>query len=179
MRVSASELCQIGTLEKESRKLKDTSKLINELVDEVVLNYSGPFDAYIQEILETKLKNSYHLTNAEIEEMTLRIPVYLYLIATGLENLGVDGDMAKLQRQEIHNQAYLDIEGTIQDKTKYAELKSNKEQVLEIVYQRAYKKLKFKLDAAYAVHASIRKILTKRITELELSKSDKSYVGGY
>ena len=177
MKVTLDALTTKGLLQSHKEAVQDTSSLINELVDEVVKQYSGAFDQYIHEILETKLKHSYDLTNHEIEEITLRIPLYLYLIATGLENLGVDGDVAKFKKQEVHNTAYMAIEGTIQDKTKYAELKSSKEQVIEIVYQRAYKKLKLKLDAAYAVHASVRKILTKRITELELSKSDKTYTG--
>lgn len=167
MRVNVNDL-KLSCIKKED----DYSKLVNDLVDDVVRQYSGALDTYIESLLET-LKTPYTLSNDQVEDITLRVPLYLYIIASGLETLGVDGDVAKFKKQEVHNEAYMAIEGTIQDKTKYAELRSTKEQVIEMVFSRAYKKLKLKLDATYAIHSSAKKILSKRMIELEIHKFDK------
>ena len=44
------------------------------------------------------------------------------------------------------------------------------------IYSRAYRKVKLRMDAGYEMLASLKKVMNKRISEIELSNS--RYIGG-
>ena len=46
------------------------------------------------------------------------------------------------------------------------------ENVVSIVYNRTYKLIKLKTESAYELLSSVKKIITQRITEMELSRID-------
>ena len=161
-------------LKERKETINKNSDLINQLVDEVVRNYAGELDEYIERVTRLIKNNPNKISDDDVEKMTLKIPLFLYSAASGLESLGVDGDIAKAAKQEVLNEAYMKVEGTIQDKTKFAELQSQKEMLIEIVYSRAYKKLKLKIETANSIYSGVKKVMSKRIAELELSKLDRN-----
>lgn len=164
---------QYNKLKDRKDAIKKNSDLINLLVDEVVKQYAGELDEYIERVTRIIKSNPTKISDDDIEKMTLKIPLFLYIAASGLESLGVDGDIAKATKQEVLNTAYAQVEGTIQDKTKFAELQSQQEMLIEIVYSRAYKKLKLKIEIANSIYSGVKKILSKRIAELDMSKMDR------
>jgi hypothetical protein len=61
------------------------------------------------------------------------------------------------------------IEGTIADKDSIAELQAQQEQITSVCYNRAYRIMKSKIEAAQELLASCKKVLTRRCQELELT----------
>jgi hypothetical protein len=116
------------------------------------------------------------MSDDELEASVMKIPVFLYFAVGGLESLGIEGDTAKAHKIEVFNKAYADVEGTIQDKTKHAELNSFPEYLIEVAYARAYKKLKSQIDAAEHVFSGAKKVLSKRMMEIELTSRDSGGV---
>ena len=60
---------------------------------------------------------------------------------------------------------------TVADKTAQAELIAQAETMTLAIYSRAYKKVKLRMDAGYEMLNSLKKVMNKRIAEMELSNS--------
>ena len=66
--------------------------------------------------------------------------------------------------------------GTVADKTAAAELATQNEYITHIAYSRAYKKIKNRMDMAMETLQSIKKVISRRITEMEVSSTDPSKI---
>ena len=104
-------------LEKVMGRVVDDSKIINEIVNKIEERYAKDLSDFMLKV-EQLLKRERELTNGELEEIVLKIPVFLYFAVQGLETLGVESDMAKAVKEEIAAEVFLKAEGTIPDKTK-------------------------------------------------------------
>ncbi|HUM45264.1 MAG TPA: hypothetical protein PKI14_20145, partial [Fervidobacterium sp.] len=58
------------------------------------------------------------------------------------------------------------------------ELAVQNEQITQIAYQRAYRKVKLRMEAAYELLQSVKKVITRRTQEYEMSKIDPARIGG-
>ena len=162
-------------IEKEMKTIKyqieENSVKIQKIVDQLVTEYNKQLDDFMNEIL-VMLGKKDELTNTEVEMMTLKIPVYMYFGVNGMENLGIQFDNAKAIKANRFNDEYINSSGTINDKTAYAENETIPEALMIICYERAYKKLKSKMGVAEQLCNSTRKVLQKRIAELDILKID-------
>ena len=62
------------------------------------------------------------------------------------------------------------ITGTVADKDSLAELASQEEFIVSAAYNRAYKIMKSKVENAQELLASVKKVLSRRIQEAELTR---------
>jgi hypothetical protein len=127
------------------------------------------------------IQNSSNIEIDVIEQYILLLSNTLYFIGEKLEVVGIKSDVSKAARQEIYNRAYLenDIEkfdenGKRSKPTKdaniaVAEEKSKYESVVNNIYERTYKVIKFKIDAGYEMLSSLKKIINRRMQEIDLS----------
>ncbi len=163
-------------VESKMRRLKiqveDESVAINNLVDNLVNKYGKELERTIDKI-RTALKSADRMSTDELERFVMEVPVHMFYALEGLEKLGVEGDNAKMLRKDVFNKSYIDTKGTIEDKTKKAELDSVPESYVEIAYQRAYRKLKEKISKAELVFSGCKKVLDKRTQEMFLNKNDR------
>lgn len=60
--------------------------------------------------------------------------------------------------------------GTVVDKDSLAELASQQEYLTSICYKRAYSIIKAKVSSAQEILSSVKKIITRRISEQELTR---------
>lgn len=164
-----------GRIRSVKAKVEENSAVLDRLVDALVVKYNSELHEFITRCRRL-LKTEDEVSNQDIEAMVLKIPIYMYFAISGLESLGIEGDNAKAIKMEAFNQAYLDAQGTIQDKTKEAELQTFSEHLVDIAFNRAYKKLKSQLEVAEAVFSGAKKVLSKRMLEYEINKGD---VGSY
>ena len=96
----------------------------------------------------------------------------LYFTGSAQEDLGIKEDICKAIRQEVYSKAREQATGkTVADKTAQAELIAQAETMTLAIYSRAYKKVKLRMDAGYEMLNSLKKVMNKRITEMELSNS--------
>jgi hypothetical protein len=154
-------------------KIKADSDVVTRLVDQLVNEYSREIDRLVSEVKDMLVKKD-TLDDEEIEKCVLRFPVYMYSAVNGVENVGIQAELAKANKMEVLNQAFEAIEGTIPDKTKYAELESFNEHLMTVVFEKAYRKLKAKIEHADKVYSATKKVMEKRIAEMGVLRRDRN-----
>lgn len=159
-----------GKMENVSNGIDYNSKIIDLLVDQEVSNCCKELDDYIRFIRNILISDT-SPTNEELNDFALRIPTLMYFAISEQEKLGIKDDISESTRKEAFNTAYASALGTIGDKTAYAEISSLEEQAFVIVNSRAYKTVKIKLEKAQELLDSIKKVITSRIKEMELTRS--------
>lgn len=114
-------------------------------------------------------------SDALLERYILELSNLLYFVGQRLENMGIKEDLSKIAAKEVYNNSYMDNlnrEGkkpTVAELTSTAENDSKYETVITTIYSRAYRQIKYKSDAAYEMLSSLRKIVSKRMQEYQLS----------
>lgn len=151
-------------------KVEDNGTLIDEIVDKLIYPYTSELDEYMEFVKELVSNTNHPPTNQELDDFTLNIPVLLYFTSQGQETLGVKEDLAKAFKVELFNKFYGQAEGTVPDKKAYAELETRSQEITQIAYNRAYKKIRLKMELANETLQSVKKVMTRRITEYELSR---------
>lgn len=152
--------------------VEENSQVLERVVDSIVQKYNKELDEEVEKI-KLLLDDKTTLDDSEIEHLVMRIPVFMYYASNGIETLGVESDMAKAVKLDIYNQRYMESSGTIKDKEANASYLTLNESMIEIAFQRAYKKLKTKLEMAEHVFSGAKKVLTKRMQDTEMVIKDK------
>lgn len=152
-------------------KVDNTSNMIKEISDNLVTEYCKPLDVEM-EVIRLELKENNSLTDDTLEKHILELANILYFTGSAQEDLGIKEDICKAIRQEVYSKAREQATGkTVADKTAQAELIAQAETMTLAIYSRAYKKVKLRMDAGYEMLNSLKKVMNKRITEMELSNS--------
>lgn len=145
---------------------------IIDTVDRIAITYTKELDKCIEEVQDL-IKNKDDLTIEQINFYITMIPVLLYDLHDKMQNLGVKGDAAKMQRKNQYNKAYQEQEnGTVAQKTSVAQEACKDEQMIEDIFSRVYKKCENKIDIATMLHGSLKKILQWRVSELEVTRTN-------
>lgn len=143
-----------------------------EAVDDVVEKFGSDLDDVIAE-LEDALSNKDDLTIDQLNYYIAYIPIILYRISDTIGDLGVWNDVAKQDRRNKYNEAMLSsTQNTVSQRTSDAQARVASEQMLEDIYNRAYKKLQHRMEYAELLHGSLKKILNYRISELEVTRTN-------
>ena len=163
-------------LEYEARQVKHSvesnSKIVKDIADQLVKKYCRDLDNAIDEIKEL-LKDKDNIEVSKLNYYISYLPILMYYSGNGLEDLGINSDLAKTTRQDAFNEAYLKAgEGTIPEKTSIAQRAVISESVVEKAFDRAYKKVKSRLEYASTLHGSLKKVLQWKISELEVTRTN-------
>ena len=154
-------------LEESNKK----SKMVNDASDKIVLMYSEGLDKTIKEIDELfSCGEIDNIPSQRLENYCIKIPSFLYYMASGMEEIGTKLDILSQEKKDVYNRCYLDEEGTATERKSKAELETSDYALTCMVYKRAYSCLKEKTDAAEKLYDALKKILTKRISENDLSR---------
>ena len=118
-----------------------------------------------------------------LESTYMKLSSILYFMGDQLEQLGIHNDMSKAAKQEIYNKAYLANQikdsdkknkTTVAENIAVAEQQSQYETIVNSIYDRAYKMLKYKIDAGFELLNTLRKIITRRMQEVDLSANQRN-----
>ena len=162
---------QPKTAESIMQKVDNISDTIKEISDKLVEKYCGELDEEMKKI-GNMLICSQNITDNELDFEILNLANILYFVGAGQEDLGIKEDTCKAIRQEVYSKAREHATGkTVADKTAQAELVAQAETMTLAIYSRAYKKVKLRMDAGYEMLNSLKKVMNKRIAEMELSNS--------
>ena len=174
----------------DGEKLKDLFESTKENVQyfedtckEVVRQYSEPLDNLMSDLyVECIQKEDPPLLL--LEKYYLELSNLVYFMIDKLEQLGVYADMAKSAAKEVYSKTYLSNQvkegATGKNKTTVAELQaqsdiaSQYESVVSSIYDHAYKVVKGKVSSAQDMMNTLRKILSVKSTEMELSKVQRT-----
>ena len=159
------------TAESIMKNVDNISDTIKEISDKLVEKYCTTLDVEMS-VIRLELKENNSLTDDTLEKHILELANILYFTGSAQEDLGIKEDTCKAIRQEVYSKARGQATGkTVADKTAQAELIAQAETMTLAIYSRAYKKVKLRMDAGYEMLNSLKKVMNKRIAEMELSNS--------
>lgn len=154
-----------GVRKVESRVDVD-SQLIQSVVDRLVDAYCGPLDRFMAGVKPVLEDTQRPITDDELEAAMLKITSLRYFTGDAMENLGIKMDIAESVRKEVYNAARDAAVGTVADKNSIAEVKSVDETLVKAAYERAYRKIKLKLELSSDVYSALKRVMDKRMKEL-------------
>ena len=154
-------------------KVDNTALVVKEISDKLVKEYCEDLDIVISDIKSCILTG---IDDKLLENFIIELANTLYFTGSAQEDLGIKEDTCKSIRAEIYNKTYEDSKGTVAQKNALSELATQQETIVLNIYSRAYKKVKLRMDAGYEMLNSLKKVMKKRISEMELSNS--RYIGG-
>lgn len=152
-------------------KVEQNSATINKLVEEVITPYCKDLDKYISFIRECLKDGQNPPTDEELDDFVLNLSTYIYWASGACEQLGIRDDISKAVYKEVYHTKRSELNsGTVADKDSIAELESVQEQITNVVYNRAYKTMKSKVENAQELLSSCKKVLSHRLSEMELTR---------
>lgn len=161
--------CDWKEIGKKKEEVSATTIQVNEMVDEIVKHYCEGTDELMAKIKDILFaENDNELSNAELDSIVLKIPVLVYFASAGQEYVGLQEDVAKFARQLEFSKHFNQAAGTVADKTNYAETKANEEEVVRVVYSRAYKIIRGKMEMALELLQSAKKVISRRMGETQI-----------
>ena len=150
--------------------VEDNAKVIDGIVDDIIKPYCKDLDAYVKFVASCLKNGEQPPTTVELEDFCMNLSALIYFAGGMCENLGIRDDISKAVWKETYNNARGNLDrGTVADKDSQAELASQQEQLTSICFNRAYKTMKSKVDAAQELLGSAKKVLSHRMQEEQLT----------
>ena len=166
---------------KVDRLLNETTVNVtyfNNACADIIKKYSEPLDNLMSDLYIECIKDGNATVNT-LNKYYLELSNMVYFMVDKLEQLGVYSDMARSASKEVYSKSYLSNQvketGTGKNKTTVAELQaqaelsSQYESVVASIYDHAYKVVKGKFQSAQDMMNTLRKILTVKGNEMQLS----------
>lgn len=151
--------------------IENNSKVINDIVDDIIKSYCKDLDNYVSFIKDCLNNGENPPTDAELDDFCMNLSTYIYFAGGMVEQLGIRDDIAKaVYKETYHTTRASQDKGTVADKDSLAELASQQELLTSICYTRAWKTMKAKVENAQELLQSCKKVLTRRMTEMELTR---------
>ena len=156
-------------VERSMNGVDTVSTELDSLVDSVVSKSCKELDDYIIYVKELLDDESRPITNVELDDIVMTIPTLVYFASNVQEIVGIREDIAKMNENNALSEALSEASGTVQEKQAYAKSRIQTETLTTIVYQRATKQIKSKTETALEILQSCKKVLSRRMSEMELS----------
>lgn len=153
-------------------RVEDNSAKVEKIVDELIQPYCDKLDILIGKFRDCLMDKENPVTEWELDDVCLKLPSYLYFMGEAQEKFGIKEDISKSVKMELYNQIHQRTRGTIADKQAASEAGTIEEDIVYRAYQRAYKRIKQKLEAAYELLSSIKKVISRRMGEQDLANVD-------
>ena len=158
-------------IEQVKDKVEAHSEVINKIVQEIISPYCKDLDKYVEFIRDCLKDGERPPTSEELDDFCLNLSTQIYFAGGMCEQLGIRDDISKAVYKEVYNTVRSEqSHGTVADKDALAELSAQQEQITNICYNRAYKILKAKVENAQELLGSCKKVLTRRMSEFELTR---------
>lgn len=162
---------KVDEVETIKNKVENHSETINKIVNDIIQPYCKDLDKYVSFIKDCLADGQNPPTDEELEDFVMNLSTYIYFAGGMVEQLGIRDDISKAVYKETYHTSRNSISsGTVADKDSLAELSSQQELLTNICYNRAWKIMKSKVENAQELLSSCKKILTRRISELELTR---------
>lgn len=158
-------------IENICNKVDLNSAQIEEIVNDIIEPYCKDLDKYVDFIKGILADGEHPATAQELDDFCMNLSVYIYYASGMQEQLGIKDDIAKAVYKEMYHSARDSIDkGTVADKDSLAELASQQEYLTSVCYKRAYSIVKAKVSAAQEILSSVKKIISRRMSEQELTR---------
>jgi len=158
-------------------ELNPDGKYVKEIVEQMVRKYSKELDEFVDMVRQmlqlVKEATMMEYDDESLSMQTIKLPTLLYFAGNGLEDIGSDSEVATYKRKELYNEIITNLDTskyTIPDKKAEAEAATETEAMIEKIYDRAYKKLKLKIEHGVKLLESLKKIIDLRIAKINKGK---------
>ena len=160
------ELNKDGHLERVENK----SQPMLDAVNSIVKNHTGDLEQVIHKIRDMLKDETDQLTDLEIDDIMLQLPILLFDNTDDQELVGLQSDLANQIYREAYNEAYKLARGTVADKSSVAELNAMVNKLDSFIYDRAYKIIKQKIDMARETLNAVKKVQASRQQRYDFGK---------
>lgn len=152
-------------------KVENHSDTIGGVVDAIIKPYSEDLDRYVLFIKDCLKDGEHPPTDEELDDFCLNLSTLIYFAGGMCEYLGIKDDISKALYKEMYHESRVKLEkGTVADKDSLAELASQKESLINVCYNRAFKLMKSKVENAQELLSSCKKVLSRRMQEYNLTQ---------
>lgn len=151
-----------------NQQISENSKIIEDIVYNIVTSYTKDLDS-VMGVCLTIFKSQEKASLQELEDLLGQLPSILYFVNEGQEIVGIKQDIAEMTKKSNYNIERMKAEGTVADKNSTAESAVMNEAINEIIYQRAYKMIRSKIEMAQEMINSLKRIFDARIVDANLS----------
>lgn len=151
-----------------NQQISENSKIIEDIVYNIVTSYTKDLDL-VMGVCSTIFKSQEKASLQELEDLLGQLPSILYFVNEGQEIVGIKQDIAEMTKKSNYNIERMKAEGTVADKNSTAESAVMNEAINEIIYQRAYKMIRSKIEMAQEMINSLKRIFDARIVDANLS----------
>lgn len=152
----------------KQQKLEKEAEIIEQIVQDIVSQYTNELDTYIDKVKNVLDKDTTGLSDHDLNQIMIKLCSYMYFIGTKQELLGIKQDIAEALKEERYNFYFINSSGTVANKTSEANNSIKEEEMIRVIYDRAYKIMKNKYSTIDKWIDAIKKILTMRIKYAEL-----------
>ena len=157
-------------------KVENTSKNIQEMVDEILGDSLKELDDYIALVRKIFIESP-EIIDGDLDKILLSIPTYTYYVLEIAQGLEMRKGVSKEHASFAKNEAMLNATGTVADKTAKAENQTAEDRLVQIAYNAASALVKSKLDGAMAILDSAKKVQARKLAEMRLTGQAGSAVG--
>lgn len=152
-------------------RVENNSELMDDVVNSIIKPYVKDLDNYVLFIKDCLADGENPPTDAELDDFSLNLATYIYFAGGMCEQLGIRDDISKAVYKEMYHSKRSSLDkGTIADKDSLAELESQQEYLVSVCYTRAYKTVKSKVENAQELLSAVKKVISRRIQETELTR---------
>ena len=160
---------------------ENNAKYFTEISDTIVTEYTQSLDNLMKNIYDHIVLNE--PADDMLEHYSFELNNCLYFIGDNMEKMGIRDDLSKITAKEVYNDAYINYiakskqcnsKCTVAELTALAEGDSKYETIMNSIYSRAYKQIKYKVDAGYEMLSTIKKIISKRMQDQQLTMMQRN-----
>lgn len=141
---------------------------LESAIGRIVENHIGHLNDVVSKLKSMLEDETDLLTDLEIEDILLHLPILLYDVTDDQEVVGMQSDLADLIYKEAYNEALKIARGTVQEKTSATELATMTQKFDTVIYDRAYKTIKQKIAMAIEILNAVKRIQSTRLQGVEL-----------
>lgn len=146
----------------------------DEIINGTVSTYTAKLDEIMTEVYDDLVEQT-DIPVEIIERHFIKLTNVVYFIGSTMESLGIRDDISEAMYKEVYNKEYLNQQNIERDKKltqatlqALAENKGLYENTLNMIYQRAYKIMKFKIESANEMIRTLSKVMSRRMQENQL-----------
>lgn len=153
-----------------STENKEATKSIEAVIRRIVESKTSDVSFIIHNIRKWLSDESTELSDLEIDDILLQLPIVLYDSMEEQEIVGMQLDLSNQILKEAQSEAYKLARGTIADKNAVTDLQTRAEQLEKIIYDRSYKIIKQKFEMAVETLNAVKKVQASRQQKYDLSR---------
>lgn len=154
---------------KDSReRIGGSSVAMENAVARIVDEHIGALVDVVDKIKGMLKDDTDILTDQEIEDILLQLPILLFDVTDDQEVVGMQSDLAGLIYKEAYNEAFKIARGTVGEKQSASELATMTEKFDSVIYDRAYKIIKQKISMAVEVLNAVKRVHSTRVQGVEI-----------